>query len=199
MKVSRREFLETSTAAAAAVQSVQGAIDSKPSQGRPHTSNFVPLPLKGNASLDDLSGAGLSEAMTKGLPQAPRGGCVAWGIPFQVGRVVLLRDQPVAERVANVKAEWLVFMHTTDIEPLKWDAQGFLSGPGGEGRLGEHVADYVLTYDDGTEIRHKIQRRHHIGMVRKRWGENCFQAVPQNSPFPKPARTTSPGATANNV
>ncbi len=184
MKVSRREFLETSTAVAAAVQSLEGAVDSNTGQARPQTSNFVPLPLKGNASLGDLTRAGLSEVLTKALPQAPTGGCVAWGIPFEVGRVVLLRDQPVVEKLAGVKAEWLVFMHTTDIEPLKWNDQGFLSEPAGEGRLGEHVADYVFTYDDGSELRYKIQRRHHIGMFRKRWGENCFQAVPHNHPIP---------------
>ena len=184
MKVSRREFLGTSAAAAAAVQSLEGAVDSNAGQARPQTSNFVPLPLKGNAVLGDLAGAGLSEIMTKALPQAPRGGCVAWGIPFEVGRVVLLKDQPVVEKLDRVKAEWLVFMHTTDTEPLKWNDQGFLSEPAGEGRLGEHVADYVFTYDDGTELRYKIQRRHHIGMFRRRWGENCFQAVPHNHPIP---------------
>ncbi len=184
MKVSRREFLETSTAVAAAVQSLDGAVDSKPGQARPQTSNFVPLPLKGNASLGDLARAGLSEVMAKALPQAPTGALVGWGIPFEVGRVVLLKDQPVVEKLSGVKAEWLVFMHTTDIEPLKWNDQGFLSEPAGEGRLGEHVADYVFTYDDGTELRYKIQRRHHIGMFRRRWGENCFQAVPHNHPIP---------------
>ncbi|MFB3903152.1 MAG: CehA/McbA family metallohydrolase [Acidobacteriota bacterium] len=193
MRVSRREFLETSTAVAAAVQSVQGAVDSKPSPARPGTSNFVPLPLKGNAGLGDLARAGISEIMTQALPQAPTGACVGWGIPFEVGRVVLLKDQPVVEKLDRVKAEWLVFMHTTDTEPLKWNDQGFLSEAGGEGRLGEHVADYVFTYDDGTELRCKIQRRHHIGMFRRRWGENCFQAVPQNSPTPTNADQDNAG------
>ncbi|MFB3902627.1 MAG: CehA/McbA family metallohydrolase [Acidobacteriota bacterium] len=184
MKVSRREFLETSAVVAAAVQSAQGAADADSGALRPHTPNFVPLPLKGNYSLGDLAGAGLSESMTKALPHAPARSQVGWGIPFEVGRVVFLKDQPVVEKVAGVKAEWLVFMHTTDLEPLNWNAQGFLAEPVGEGRLGEHVADYVIQYVDKTEVRCSIQRRHHIGAFRKRWGENCFQAVAQRAPFP---------------
>ena len=70
-------------------------------------------------------------------------------------------------------------MHTTDLEPLKWNDQGFLAEPVGEGRLGEDVADYVILYADGAELRCTIQSRHHIGTFRRRWGENCFQAVAQ--------------------
>ncbi len=184
MKLSRREFLETSTAAAAVVQSAQGAVDSKQVPARPCTSNFTPVPLKGNASLEDLSRAGVSEAMAKALPQAPRGSQVGWGIPFEVGRVVFLKGQPFEEKVARLKTQWLVFMHTTDLEPLKWNDQGFLAEPVGEGRLGEDVADYVILYADGAELRCTIQSRHHVGTFRRRWGENCFRAVAQNAPFP---------------
>ena len=92
-------------------------VDSKPGPVRACTSNFVPLPLKGNASLNDFARAGLSE----------------------------------------------------------------------------HVADYVVTYDDGTELRCKIQRRHHIGMFRRRWGENCFRAVPHNNPIPTNANQDNAG------
>jgi hypothetical protein len=80
-------------------------------------------------------------------------------------------------RIERVKARWLVFMHTTDPEPLEWNEDGFIAPMRGAGRLAEHVADYVLCYDDGSEARFSILQRHHIGMLARPWGENCFQAV----------------------
>lgn len=54
----------------------------------------------------------------------------------------------------------------------------------GIGQLGEHAADYVLIYDDGSEARVKIRRRHQIGSFLSRWGEQCTEAVPAIKPRP---------------
>ncbi len=150
----------------------------------PATGQFTPIPLKGNVDFDGLAGAGLSEELKRSLPHAPRGETISWGIPFRIGRPVLLIGEAVTEKTPGLKAEWLVFIHTTDIEPLEWDEHGFIHPMKGEGRLGEHVADYVIVYADGSEAREQIRRRHQIGMFRKRWGENCFQAVPHVKPYP---------------
>ena len=96
----------------------------------------------------------------------------------------ILAGAPVTERSTPLKARWICFLHTTDVEPLEWNEQGFLSPTRGEGLLSEHVADYVVVYADGSEESVKIRRRHQIGMLRRRWGELCFQAVPQNHPYP---------------
>ena len=61
----------------------------------PHTSRFTPLRLNGNAELTDLSEFGVSPEMVAALDRAPRGNCVGWGVPFDVGRVVALADAPV--------------------------------------------------------------------------------------------------------
>lgn len=65
----------------------------------------------------------------------------------------------------------------------------------GEGQLAEHAADYVILYDDGTEERVIIRRRHQIGMFQRSWGENCFEAVPHHKPYPRRAlhEQLSPG------
>ena len=47
----------------------------------------------------------------------------------------------------------------------------------GAGQLGEHAADYVICYQDGTEERVPIRRRYEIGAFQRGWGENCFLAV----------------------
>ncbi len=122
--------------------------------------------------------------MAKAAAQAPQGSCVGWGIPFHIEQPVLLRDQTVTQPAPGLKAEWLVFQHTTDLKPLERDARGFARPMPGEGRLSEHVADYVIVYADGTEARQAIRRRHQIGMFRAIWGENCFQAVAHTKMHP---------------
>jgi hypothetical protein len=96
----------------------------------------------------------------------------------------VLKDHAVSETTAGLKAEWLVVQHTSDVEPLKANERGFIQPMRGEGYLGEHVADYVIVYVDGTEERCEIRRRHQVGIFRRRWGENCFQAVAHRKPHP---------------
>jgi hypothetical protein len=148
------------------------------------TDGFWPVALKGNIWFDKVPNVGLSELMLGALAKAPRGSLVLWGIPFRVDRPILLKDQPVIEPTPGLKAEWLVFLHTTDIKPIHSDNSGFIRPMNGEGLLGEHIADYVIAFTDGTEVREAIRRRHQVGMLQARWGENCFQAVSQNKPFP---------------
>jgi hypothetical protein len=170
--LSRRWFLE-SPAALAAMQVISTQGDGPASPG------FSPVSLEGNVSFAELGAGGVSEAMAKAASEAPAGDVVCWGIPFRIGRPVLLRDQPVTQKTAGLKAQWLVFLHTTDVRALP---QGLIRPMLGEGFLGEHVADYVLVYEDGAEVKHRICRRHQIGMFRRRWGENCFQAVAHRKP-----------------
>ena len=101
-----------------------------------------------------------------------------------MGRCVLLQDRPVSIPLQRLKARWLLFMHTADIAPLDADDYGLIRHSPGEGRLHEHVANYVIQYADGSETRQKILRRYQLGMFRRPWGENCFHAVPHEKPFP---------------
>ncbi len=193
MKVTRREFLESSSAAAVVAQTVRASEPGISAQDGPPTSRFVPLPIQGNVAHADLPKAGLSEDLAKAAERALKGACVCWGIPFRVNKLILLKDQPVTEKIPATRAQWVVFMHTTDIAPWEPNKDGFVSPTRGQGRLAEHVADYILVYSDGTESRHKIQRRHQVGMFRRIWGENCFQAVSHRKPFPLRPTHNQPG------
>ncbi len=184
MTMSRRKFLESSATAVSTAGVAALAQSAAPVQDGPASPGFRPVPLKGNINMEDLAEAGPSEIMAAAIPKAPRGSCVSWGVPFKIDRPVLLKDQPVIEKTPGLKAQWLIFQHTTDVEPMKHDERGFISPMRGEGYLAEHVADYVIVYADGTEARQAIRRRHHIGMFRARWGENCFQAVANSKPHP---------------
>ena len=161
-------------------------------QDGPKSPRFMPSPYRGNATARQLAKAKVSEAMKANAGQAPTGRCVSWGIPFEIGRFLVAIDKPVAVSLSPVRAPWLVFMHTSDGKDLEWNRDGFLSPTRGVGRLGEAVADYVLVYEDGSECRHTVRRRHEIGMVGRPWGENCFASVAHMKPRPVRPATEQP-------
>ena len=143
----------------------------------PASRRFHALEFRGNCSFRSLSTAQVSEYMRTHVSDAPRGECVCRGIPFRVKRVVLVREEPVSVRVEPFKSRWLVFLHTSDEMPLPWTRDGFISPMRGEGHLGEHAADYVVHYADGSSVRLPIKRRFQIGALHRHWGENCFLAA----------------------
>jgi hypothetical protein len=145
---------------------------------------FSPLIFQGNVTLDELADRGISEEMAAAVEHAPSGACICWGIPFQVDAPVMIVDQPVAIEIGPAQAQWLVFMHTSDLRQLQADPAGFFSPMRGQGQLAEHAADYVMLYGDGSEERTAIRRRHQIGAFQRRWGENCFEAVAHHKPYP---------------
>ena len=165
------------------------------SQDGPSSSLFVPLILKGNAPLARLADIGISPEMSLSLEHMPSGVCVGWGIPFEIGDVVAITNQVVTVEFNPTTARWLVFMHTSDLRPIKPDPGRFISPMRGEGQLAEHAADYVMLYTDGTEERVPIHRRHQIGAFQRRWGENSFEAVTHHKPYPRkaPHEQLSPG------
>jgi hypothetical protein len=162
-------------------------LDMSSVQDGPSSPLFAPLPVKGNVTLSELAGVGISDKMSAALVYAPGGTCVSWGIPFEIYDVVALTDQVVSVEFASTLAQWLVFMHTSDLRPLEPGLGGFISPMCGEGQLAERAADYVMLYADGTEERAPIRRRHQLGAFQRRWGENCFEAVAHPKPRPQPA------------
>ena len=124
---------------------------------------FQALPFQGTAPFEALADAEVSPAMRSSVEERP-GTVAGWGIPFQVKKPLLIESDPVSVRLGPVKAKWLVFLHTTDTESLDWNQDGFVSPTPGYGRLGERLADYVIRYADGSELRQAIRRRHQIGM-----------------------------------
>ena len=151
----------------------------------PSTSRFKPLIFEGTHAVSELPAlAVLSEEARDAAEHAPTGACVSWGIPFEVGRVVVVDQEPVTVKVAPTKAAWLVFLHTSDLRPRAWNEHGFLSPMHGQGMLSERAADYVVVYADGSEERLSVRRRHQLGAFSRRWGENCFQAVAHHKHVP---------------
>ena len=153
----------------------------------PRHSAFDSAALRGNASWSDLTAAGLSEGMAAAAQHAPRGDCVFRGLPFRIGaRPVVLCEgtKPRTVKLPGVKAQWLVFAHVSEPRPVDRDERGFFRHSTGEGHLAEPAADYVMVYADGTEARAAMRRRHQLGAVQPRWGENCVEAVAHTQPKP---------------
>lgn len=150
----------------------------------PCSSYFKPVLFKGNVTHSGLRDFGISDEMAQATEHAPNGQCVGWGIPFEIGDVVAIRDHPVTIEIAPLAAHWLVFMHTSDVRHVTPSPVDFFSPIRGEGQLAEHACDYVLLYEDSAEKRVAIHRRYQIGAFQRRWGENCFEAVAYHKPHP---------------
>ncbi len=151
-------------------------------QDGPSSDRFTPLPFTGNMALSQLAELGISEEMAAALEHAPGGACVCWGIPFEIGDVAAVAQEPLTVDLDPTLAGWLVFMHASDRRPVASISDEFISPMRGEGQLGEHAADYVILYQDGTEHRVPILRRFQLGAFQRRWGECCFEAVAQSKP-----------------
>jgi hypothetical protein len=156
-------------------------------QDGPSSCLFTPLLLEGGVSLSELAGIDISAEMVEVLDFAPEGHCTGWGIPFEIGNVVVIRDQAVSIDLSPATAPWLVFVHTADQLPIEANPGGFISPMRGEGHLGDHAADYVFQYVDGTQDRVKIRRRFQIGAFQYRWGDQCCEAVTHKKTHPVPA------------
>lgn len=150
----------------------------------PQTSLFTPVPINGNLSLTDPESVDLPERMTATLEHAPSGECVCWGIPFEIDKPLVVKDEPVAVSLGGVEARWIVFMHTSDVCLPEANESGFVPAYKGLGALAEHCCDYVVLYGDGTEARTAIRRRHQISSYVM--GEFCVEAVGHAKPTPLP-------------
>jgi hypothetical protein len=151
----------------------------------PRSPLFDIIPFDGNSSFSSMSGI-VSDRMADAAEQAPVGQGTAWGIPFQIPeRPVLVKDKSFALQITPVRANYLVFLHTSDFIELKDKERDVYKQPfKGTGQLNEELADYFIVYADGTEEGTSILERNQIGMVQQHWGENSIQSVAHHKPQP---------------
>lgn len=145
----------------------------------PSSPLFIVVPINGATEFASLTESLVSKKMADSVSFAPDGEGTAWGIPFTIAeKIVLVKDKPVSIQVKPFAASWLVFLHTSDEMMLEKNKDGFYTAPfKGTGQLNEHIADYIIIYDDGEEARFPIRQRYHIGIFQQIWGENCIEAV----------------------
>ena len=139
---------------------------------------YTPLDLKafynaGVALLGEQKTAPIGPQQFRGLPflvgTDPQGCYIALGEGWQHGPLTV----PIAERAQSV-----IVAHRL----LK-------SGISAGGPVGMPIADYVFTYQDGSEERVTIRDRFEIAEIPTAWGQLPFRAVPDQSDS-LPARDT---------
>ncbi len=130
------------------------------------------------------------------MGQLPGGEQTFWGVPFALGPaeggkcwiLLGLGKESVTVSVQG-EASYLVFAHFAD---SSHDPAG-RGQPAGVGigpvlRPGEHLADYVLVYEDGSEHRQPIRRRFEVNDARIGWGQLAFMARAHMMDAPLPMR-----------
>ena len=154
-------------------------------QDGPRTALFHPLPFQGNVAFSGLAGAGLSPEMAAALEHAPAGECTGWGIPFRVGDVIVLKERPSPSSCRRRRRSgWSLCTPRTcgRSSPVPMAS---ISPMRGQGQLGEHAADYVMLYEDGTEERAPIRRRvTRSARFSGAGARTAFEAVAHTKPHP---------------
>jgi hypothetical protein len=125
------------------------------------------------------------------LKTLPAGQQTFWGIPFALGaaeedsgRWLVLDREPQVVKIA-AQARYVVVAHFCNISPLPADPDALkLTVLRVIPQPGEHLADYVLVYADGSEHRQPIRRRFEINEAVTNWGQNAFAARPHQQPIP---------------
>jgi len=147
---------------------------------------FEVVSFIGNRSASDLNVGEISQEMKNAGEAAPIGQTTSWGIPFKIeSKILFLKDEEVNIQFTPFSSKWLVFLHTSDRQPLKKDENGLYEKPfKGIGHLNEQIANYVILYSDGTEQSVPVRQRYHIGMFQQIWGENCIESVAHHKPGP---------------
>jgi hypothetical protein len=168
-------------------------------------SNFIPLDLTSlfNASRDSSS---WHPMLTTELAALPTGRQTFWGIPFQlgpaqgngwieIGESAAARDSEVdgrgsvrvslASDQAGTQISHLVFAHFCD--GVHGPTGRFLDyGAGDDLEPGEHLADYVLVYGDGSEHCQAIRRRFEVNeLIIPQWLLLPFAARPHTAKEPR--------------
>jgi len=145
---------------------------------------FSPVPFPGNGKLSELAAAGFSADMAERFAKAPVGPQTYRGIPFEVNEVVILGEAPVTVSVVPVRAPWLVFLHAGDEWPLPENPFGPVSPLPRRFPLGQQLAEYAVTYEDGEEILLPIRSRYEITQGQFGWPGMGIGCVPHNKPAP---------------
>ncbi len=147
-------------------------------------SKFTPLDLTQyfNANQVDALDAWHPE-LAEALSDLPTGEQTFWGMPFDLapadaaGWILLDGEGQAATVPVSGAAGYVVFLHFCN---AAHDHEGEGQPAGVEygvvTRPGEHLADYVLVYEDGHEHRQPIRRRFEINEPQAAWGHTAFAA-----------------------
>jgi len=157
---------------------------------------FSPVSLSSslNASRGDSKHWGAKTAAS--LSQLPMGAQSFWGVPFDLATsendLIFLGDASSVDVSIGASGSHVLFAHFCDEKAsttVAGQASDYLSpvvtAPG------EHIADYVVVYDDGSEHRQTVRRRFEINQAQTRM-QSGFSSRQHQSPTSIPKRGPYP-------
>lgn len=170
---------------------------------------FIPADLSGSFNYSRADASAWATETVEQIPRLPSGARQFWGVPFDLAPgdgaadalVVAGADGSTAPVTLPVKgkATHAVFAHFCDSRARKTTPVGDFDDPQTASypvavvtAPGEHLADYVLVYEDGSEERTVVRRRFEINQVATRM-QSAFAARPHQGmraldirgPYPK--------------
>ena len=157
---------------------------------------FSPVSLSSslNASRGDSKHWGAKTAAS--LSQLPMGAQSFWGVPFDLATsendLIFLGDASSVDVSIGASGSHVLFAHFCDEKAsttVAGQASDYLSpvitAPG------EHIADYVVVYDNGSEHRQTVRRRFEINQAQTRM-QSGFSSRQHQSPTSIPKRGPYP-------
>jgi hypothetical protein len=154
----------------------------------------ISLSSSRNASRGDSQPWG--EKTAASLSQLPMGSQSFWGVPFDLSSsgndLIVLGDVTSVEVSIGASGSHVVFAHFCDENAsttVAGQASDYLSpvvtAPG------EHIANYVVVYEDGSEHRQTVRRRFEINQAQTRM-QSGFSSRQHQSPSALPKRGPYP-------
>jgi hypothetical protein len=134
------------------------------------------------------------------VAELPFGPQSFWGVPFEiadggVNELLVLEGKSNTDIAVGSAGSYLVFAHFCDE-----DSPSSVAGQPSDylnpvvTAPGEHMADYVVVFDDGSELRQSIRRRFEINQVQTRMQSGFasrqhqgLSSIPKRGPFPNNA------------
>ena len=164
--------------------------------------SFHQIDLQSGTNLDAASADAWHPDTALGLSQLPAGSRSFWGVPFAIGETAASGPSVVGAGSAGStttvtvpigsSASHIVFAHLCDSRAASTIAgqtadyaSAVVTAPG------EHLADYVLVYEDGTTHATSIRRRFEVNQVYTRM-QSGFVCRPHQELTPMPLRGPYP-------
>ena len=134
---------------------------------------FTPVSLRSDVNASRFDSQLWGSKTARAITDLPAGTQTFWGIPFEMPEgerdLIVFSDTSSIEITINVSGSHIVFAHFCDET-----ASNTVAGQSSDylnpvvTAPGEHLADYIVVYDNGTEHREQIRRRFEINQVQTR-------------------------------
>ena len=131
-----------------------------------------------NLPANEIANCGCFEDTIRNANHLPLGVQTYWGIPFDCGdKFTYVNDGALKLDFEPFNSNWLVFLHASETPNATPDEYGIHKNFRGSPQLMEPVCEYIICYDDGSEVNVPIRTRMEINDMRVNWGHGAFLSL----------------------